>query len=213
MNSSKFYLAVASLTVFATVTLAVPAAAQEPSANETVAAQSSTGEVTIPTKGITRGEAGKEYVRASKEGVANGEYTVKVVTTNQGSVHPNSDVIVRSGTSSVTVSDVEAAKHETKTGHGTLTVEDGKVSVLVELGEDKVFSGKVNVVLTPVVKPVEEPKQEKETPKKEEAPAPSEEAPATLPEVGTGVASVGLLASVTTAVGYAAHMAYRRFRG
>lgn len=204
------------------------------------ASQSAVADISIPVNKIVNGEEGEKTVLVTHAGVEDGEYSVKVVARNQSSEHPGSNIIVSSGESSVTVKDVESKKNETKKGEGSLKVENGTIKVAVELGEDKVFSGGVDVVLTaaPVVpKETEKSKEEKpqeekpaeEKPKEDVVNEPKQETPASvpapaeqpaapvagggeLPEVGVG-AGVSVLAAGTSIVGYLGSLLYRRFRG
>jgi hypothetical protein len=65
---------------------------------------------------------------------------------NNESVHPNSDLLVRSGGDEVVVPDVERAPNARTEATGTLTLAS-EVSVFVRLGPDGVFSGGLVVTL------------------------------------------------------------------
>ncbi len=79
--------------------------------------------------------------------LANGYYKVKVTAINQGSVHPNSNIIVTSSNEQIVVNDVESKSFTSKTAEGVLNVTDGHIKVLVQLGSDLVFSGGLTVDL------------------------------------------------------------------
>ena len=71
---------------------------------------------------------------------------VIAVAVNQHSVHPNSDLLVRSGGTEVVVRDVEAAPNVTVEGEGTLILGE-EIVVVVRFGEDGIFSGAMTVTL------------------------------------------------------------------
>jgi len=158
--------------------------------------------IEIPIETVKRGEAGSRSTLTTTS-VANGEYTVSVTARNQSSVHPDSNLYVKSGDSVVKVADVEREANSEMTGDGTLVVENGTVEVELELGPDKVFSGGLTVVLELKPEPpVEEPETPvEETPAEEEPEVKAEatEKPAELPKTGpasllAGVAGLGSVA-------------------
>lgn len=155
---------------------------------------------TIPVTSYGSGAVGSEKVLATKN-VPNGEYKVHVAAENQGSIHPNTDMVVRSGNNTVVVTDIESVAFKKGTADGTLKVTDGKITVSVKFGKDGVFSGGVTVSLTCAEKPVEPPvtppvtpPATPETPATPEAPAPTPtpEVPAELPATG----AAGVISSV-----------------
>lgn len=207
MNKRTLYAASISIAAMSAVAVTVPAFAQSTSSTSTVrTTETEPKTVTIPVDTVVRGEAGKIYP-LEKWDVVNGEYTVTVKAVNQKSEHPNSDIIVRSQKSQLTVEDVENEAFVEKTANGSLIVEDGQVHVYVKLGKDKVFSGGVEVVLTPVVAPAPEVPKEETPPVEEsapEAPAPEqEEAPVEIPKTGFTAVLGGLLG--TSALGLSIH--------
>jgi hypothetical protein len=72
--------------------------------------------------------------------------TVTIEVDNNGSAHPNSNVIVASGGGQVVVPNVETLPGGATTGQGNLTL-GTTVSVSVQLGPDGVFSGGGSVEL------------------------------------------------------------------
>jgi hypothetical protein len=165
--------------------------------------QSTVEPIEIPVSTVVRGANRSEHELATRT-IANGEYKLTVEAVNQDSEHPNTDIIVRSGQSELTVKDVEHKAFSKETANGTLTVESSEVAVYVMLGADEVFSGGVKVVLT-YVPPVipEEPK-----PEEPEIPETPGEQPETLPV--TGPTDVLKLAAFAGVGGYASHRFLRR---
>ena len=82
--------------------------------------------------------------------------SVAVTAANNGSVHPQSDLVVASGSGQVTVPDVEATAGATTTAAGTLTL-GTTLTVSVTLGPDGEFSGGGSVDLVCEVVPVTVP--------------------------------------------------------
>jgi hypothetical protein len=76
---------------------------------------------------------------------------------NNESVHPNSDLLVRSGGDEVVVPDVERAPNARTEATGTLTL-GSEVSVFVQLGPDGVFSGGLVVTLDCLLPPPPPPR-------------------------------------------------------
>ena len=164
--------------------------------------------VTIPVSTIARGGEGTEKVLITKQ-IPNGEYKVTVEATNQESVHPNTDIIVRSGPAEATViRDVERRAFQSETSADTLIVQNGEVVVSVKFGRDKVFSGGVKVTLTEV------PPIETEEPTVPQTSSTNTEEgkvlPASLPK--TGAESMLVVFSGASGVGYAVHAASRKLR-
>jgi len=71
---------------------------------------------------------------------------VSVVSQNQSSSHPDSDILVESGGTQVVVEDVESAPFVVIEGQGTLTL-GNSITVSVRLGPDRVFSGGMTVTI------------------------------------------------------------------
>jgi hypothetical protein len=71
---------------------------------------------------------------------------LQAIAKNQGSVHPNNDLIVRSGTSSVTIPNVERASGVNTEGNGTLTL-GNTIVVELKMGPDRIFSAGLDVML------------------------------------------------------------------
>jgi hypothetical protein len=97
----------------------------------------------IPLDTVVRGEDGSEHLLATEpvpaEDVGRG-CDVVVEGANNSSVHPNTDLLVRSGDSEVEVLDVERAPDARTEATGTVVL-DSEVLVFVRLGADEVFSG------------------------------------------------------------------------
>lgn len=215
----KAIMIMVSVVAISAVATPVPAYAQETSSTSTVRANQTTGPIEIPVSTHKKGKAGSEISLLSKE-VKNGTYTVKVVSMNQQSVHPNSDIIIRSGDSKVVVTDVESKSFQEKTAEGKLEVTGNKVQVSVKLGKDGAFSGGVKVVLTevkaaqpeqpkeaekPEVKPVEAKPEAEQKPETEDTPGKGEgeEVPAELPQTGPAAILSGMVGA--SALGLGAH--------
>lgn len=185
-----------------------PVFAQNTSSTTATSEQQADKTISIPVDTVKRGDDGSIHELVVKN-IQNGTYSVAVKALNQSSVHPNSDIILQSGDSIVTVTDVEREKFLEETGEGSLVVENGKVVISVKLGEDKVFSGGVNVELTEVVEQEPEEVEVKEdeaeaTPKEVVEDDATEETPvAELPQTGAG-AIIGSLIG-TGALGYGVH--------
>jgi hypothetical protein len=97
----------------------------------------------IPLDTVVRGDEGSVHLLAT-EPVAGEDVgrdcDVVVEGANNTSVHPNTDLLVRSGGSEVEVLDVERAPDARTEATGTIVL-DTEVSVSVRLGPDGVFSG------------------------------------------------------------------------
>jgi hypothetical protein len=97
----------------------------------------------IPLDTVVRGEDGSVHLLATEPVAPDDvgrECEVVVEGANNSSVHPNTDLLVRSGDSEVEVLDVERAPDVRTEATGTIVL-DTEVSVLVRLGPDEVFSG------------------------------------------------------------------------
>jgi hypothetical protein len=124
-------LGVLALAVVAVAVGAAPASAQD------------TTVIEIPLDTVVRGAPGSEQllVTAPVDPADVGqECTVVVEGQNNESVHPGTDLIVRSGTSEVVASDVEREPNAVTEATGTLVL-GSEVTVSVRLGPDGVFSG------------------------------------------------------------------------
>ena len=99
--------------------------------------------IDIPVDTVVRGEPGTEHelatvpVDAADVGL---ECTVVADGTNNPSVHENTDLLVRSGDSEVTVPDVEREPGAVTEATDTIVL-GPDVAVFVRLGPDEVFSG------------------------------------------------------------------------
>ena len=141
------------------------------------------GAFTVPPAAITDGTQG-EVRPLSTQNVdpadVGKDCQVTVVTTNNESLHPNSDLIVESGTSSMVAADVE---HDTAshTFVGQLTL-GTTITVSVRFGPDGIYSGGSIVDTTcPATQPVPETQHAAEaasSPLPATAPAPVRAAPA-----------------------------------
>jgi hypothetical protein len=132
--------------VFAVVAgfMSLPAAAQ--------------GEVILelPIDTVARGDAGTEALLAtvaiSPEDVGR-VCTVVVAGENNTSVHPDTDLIVRSGQTMVVAEDVERAPGAITEAEGELTLAS-QITVSVRFGPDEVFSGGLVLTLECEIPPV-----------------------------------------------------------
>ena len=99
--------------------------------------------ITIPVDTVVRGPEGSVHVLAGAAVPADrvgNRCSVHAISQNQESVHPNSDLIVASGGSSVTLFDVEREGGGRTDGTGMLTLGE-TVAIEIRLGADEVFSG------------------------------------------------------------------------
>jgi hypothetical protein len=71
---------------------------------------------------------------------------VSGISRNQDSVHPDNDLIVRSGASEVTLENVEDEPGETLHAAGTLTL-GSEVTVTLHMGPDAIFSAGIDVII------------------------------------------------------------------
>lgn len=113
-------------------------------------AHATSPQITIPVNSVVRGQAGSEHVLAEEtvdEIYRTMICTVIATAKNQGSVHPNNDLYINSGTDSVVLSDVERESNVLTTANKELKM-DEKLTVTLKLGQDKVFSGGLDVKLT-----------------------------------------------------------------
>jgi hypothetical protein len=101
--------------------------------------------ITIPINTVAHesGQLASAPVPADLQGL---QCSVEATAENQSSVHPGNDLIVSSGSDSVTLSDVERAAGVTTTADGPLTL-GTEVVVTLSLGPDGVFSGGLIVTI------------------------------------------------------------------
>jgi LPXTG-motif cell wall-anchored protein len=131
------FLGVMASAVVATGFAAVPAWAQEQAVVE------------IPLDTVVRGEPGSEHLLATESIApedAGRECRVAAEGVNNESIHPNTDLLVRSGGSEVVVPDVEREPDVRTEAAGTIVL-GTDVSVFVRLGPDGVFSGGLVVTI------------------------------------------------------------------
>ena len=171
--------------------------------------QTTTAPVEFEVRGIMRGPQGSLQEMKTVD-VPNGKYDVKLTFTNQHSVHPDTNIVVASGDSSVKVENVEKVRNGETKNAGTLNVTNGKVTVSTQMGPDKISSGRITVVMTPVEEPKkpEAPKEEPKAPAKVESAKDVKEdvkeVPATIPE--TGVAGLASGAIALGSLAYSANL-------
>ena len=109
----------------------------------------------IPLDTVVRGDEGSEHLleTASVPEEDHGRgCDVVVAGENNNSVHPNNDIIVTSGDSSVEVLDVEREPEAVTEATGTLTLGE-EITVSLRLGSDGVFSGGLIVTVDCPVPP------------------------------------------------------------
>ncbi len=114
--------------------------------------------ISIPIDTVLHAPVGSETLLAT---VPTGEFEGQVCTVssitadNQNSVHPNNDLVVASGGSSVVLEDVEGEPNASVTADGELTLGD-TVTVTLIMGDDHTFSAGVivNLDCEPVVEDV-----------------------------------------------------------
>lgn len=103
----------------------------------------------IPVTTIQRGNPGSEIQlgeRNIEDQYVGMTCTVTAVAENQSSVHPNNDLIIRSGMSSVTLENVEREANGLTTANGSLTLSD-TATLSLRFGEDGVFSAGITINL------------------------------------------------------------------
>lgn len=127
-------VAIAVLTLGATLGFfAASATAQEPLA--------------VPIDTVVRSEPGVETLLATvavDDELVGSTCEVNVDAHNQESVHPGNDLVIRSGDSTATLSDVEGASGADTVGSAQLTLGES-LSVSLVMGSDGVFSGGFDV--------------------------------------------------------------------
>ena len=138
------------------------------------------GAFTVPPAAITDGTPGEVRLLSTQNvdpADVGKDCQVTVVSTNNESLHPNSDLIVQSGTSSMVAPDVE---HDTAshTFVGQLTL-GTTITVSVRFGPDGIYSGGSTVDTTcPATQPVTTPSVPETQPAAEAATSPLPPAPA-----------------------------------
>ncbi len=130
------------LVVVATFALGIPVTGAS-------AAESSTS-IDVPVDTVAYGAPGSTHELASvavDPALRGGSCSVASTGKNNDSVHPDSRLVVTSGSSSVSLEDVESAPGKISEGDGELVLGD-TVVVSVVLGPDGVFSGGVSVSIS-----------------------------------------------------------------
>lgn len=155
MNKSIIYVTFCALVFSAGLVAAQPVKATDvDDQNALACSEQAEAVMSIPLESIIRGDAGSKQQVAIKNTV-NGQYKVVVIGENQDSVHPATNVIIKSANNSVVVKDIEADSNANKVAENRLEVTNNQVKVLVQLGADKVFSGGVKVELHKCANPTE----------------------------------------------------------
>jgi hypothetical protein len=107
-------------------------------------------EVTIPVDTVVRAPEGSitdfEPVVQVPEENQGQECSVVAHAQNQGSVHPDNDLLVTSGSSQVVIPDVEAEPGGSVEGEGTLVL-GTTIVVSLRMGPDEVFSAGFDVII------------------------------------------------------------------
>ena len=99
--------------------------------------------LTVPIDTVVRSEPGAETVLAQLDVEADlvgATCQIGIDAHNQESVHPNNDLVIRSGGASAVLADVEGESGADTIGSATLTLGD-TVTVALVMGSDGVFSG------------------------------------------------------------------------
>ena len=129
------------------VVLALVSSASAVEADESTKAGTS---ISFPLTTVVVGEPGTIHEITSSDAptdLVGQDCSVTATVDNNESVHPQSDLIVASGSDQVIVSDVEATPGGSTTAEGALTL-GSTITVSVRLGPDGVFSaaGSVDLV-------------------------------------------------------------------
>lgn len=117
----------------------------------------------IPVGTVVRGDAGSSHELGTvtvPEELRGMVCTVHATATNQDSVHPNSDIVVSSDGTSVTLYNVEREGFVTTPADDNLELGDTLSATLI-MGEDEVFSGGI-VVTTTCTPPPPDPEDQVE---------------------------------------------------
>lgn len=156
--------------------------------------------VSISVSSLVTGAENTEHKMYTKA-LPNGHYDVTVVAKSENANRPESSIIVRSGKQEVRLDNVERKDFKEQKASHTLHVTDGSATVYVKLGRDKLFSSDRDIQLHKADKPRTAPAV---------AAAPTQSTrPAELPRTGTEPL---LIAGLLGVAGYAAHIAYQRYR-
>jgi hypothetical protein len=103
----------------------------------------------IPIDTVIRDDPGTAHVMASHDvdpSLLGRQCNVSKTAMNQHSVHPENDLIVRSGDTESILRDIESEPNATVVGEGTLVLGD-EIVVSLLLGPDGVFSATLSIVL------------------------------------------------------------------
>lgn len=114
-----------------------------------VYAQTTNNFIDIPVSSVVRGNPGDVHILATEPvdpGMKGRRCTASVQAQNQGSVHPDNDLLVKSDGTQLELLDVERAAGVVTNANGTLTLGDDVV-VSLQLGSDGVFSAGMTVQL------------------------------------------------------------------
>lgn len=106
-------------------------------------------EISIPLDTVVRAEEGSITQLATTEvpeGFVGHSCEVRAHAENQESVHEGNDLLVQSGTSSVTLADVESEPNRVTDAQQDLLLAD-VITVSLVMGPDKVFSAGIDVVV------------------------------------------------------------------
>lgn len=106
-------------------------------------------EISIPIDTVVRGEEGSVTELAVAEvpdGVGDHSCEVTAHAENQKSVHPGNDLLIESGTSAVTLSDVEAEEGAVTETHEALLLSE-TITVSLVMGPDRIFSAGIDVIV------------------------------------------------------------------
>jgi hypothetical protein len=113
-------------------------------------AQDYSWSVEIHTSTVVRGPEGSEHKIGSwdtPEHLVRFTCSASVLGSNQGSKHPNSDLVVKTGNSVISLPDVEEYPGKETPASGQVTMGD-KVEIFLTIGKDKVFSGGISITFT-----------------------------------------------------------------
>jgi len=101
------------------------------------------GSLTIPISTVVKAPAGSTHVLAEKfvdQNLVGMSCDVQATGENQSSVHPGNNLVITSGTGTITLEDVERAANVITPANGELVLGE-KIIVTLIMGNDKVFSG------------------------------------------------------------------------
>jgi hypothetical protein len=106
-------------------------------------------QISVPVNTIVRGDVGSTHILAEKDvdqELIGMVCSVNATAENQGSVHPGNNIVVSSGDGSVKLVNVEREANGITNAERKLAM-SSDLTVTLVLGEDKVFSGGMNVNL------------------------------------------------------------------